>query len=72
MYILILVGDKNNQPPRVKGERSSDYGSWVMSLDNNWPLEPWSIGDIGTLDNNQLANGPGVKQAWAQVFSDVS
>jgi hypothetical protein len=29
VYILISVGDKNNQPPRVKGERSSDYGSWV-------------------------------------------
>ena len=26
-----------------------------------YALEPWSIGDIGILDNNQLANGPGVK-----------
>jgi len=24
-----------------------------------WP-DPWSIGDIGILDNNQLANGPGI------------
>jgi hypothetical protein len=22
--------------------------------------DPWSIGDIGILDNNQLANGPGI------------
>ena len=25
-----------------------------------WP-DPWSIGDIGILDNNQLANGPGIR-----------
>ena len=23
--------------------------------------DPWSIGDIGILDNNQLANGPGIR-----------
>jgi len=24
--------------------------------------DPWSIGDIGILDNNQLANGPGISE----------
>ena len=27
--------------------------------------DPWSIGDIGILDNNQLANGPGISQRAA-------
>jgi hypothetical protein len=27
--------------------------------------DPWSIGDIGILDNNQLANGPGIScERW--------
>ena len=25
--------------------------------------DPWSIGDIGILDNNQLANGPGISES---------
>ena len=30
--------------------------------------DPWSIGDIGILDNNQLANGPGIR---LQEFQSV-
>ena len=31
----------------------------------NYGADPWSIGDIGILDNNQLANGPGISQRAA-------
>ena len=27
----------------------------------SYGADPWSIGDIGILDNNQLANGPGIR-----------
>ena len=30
--------------------------------------DPWSIGDIGILDNNQLANGPGISKLQASSF----
>ena len=29
--------------------------------------DPWSIGDIGILDNNQLANGPGISGGTIQM-----
>ena len=29
--------------------------------------DPWSIGDIGILDNNQLANGPGIRVQAASL-----
>ena len=29
--------------------------------------DPWSIGDIGILDNNQLANGPGIRTGMVSV-----
>ena len=35
---------------------------------NNW--SPWSIGDIGILDNNQLANGPG--RSYKQQASSLT
>jgi hypothetical protein len=34
---------------------------WLTLNPRSIKLEPWSIGDIGILDHNQLANGPGVK-----------
>ncbi len=33
----------------------------VVLEDSHWTTtDPWSIGDIGILDNNQLANRPGI------------
>ena len=32
-----------------------------MNLRRTAGPNPWSIGDIGILDNNQLANGPGIR-----------
>ena len=29
--------------------------------------DPWSIGDIGILDNNQLANGPGIRTSIGRL-----
>ena len=35
--------------------------------------DPWSIGDIGILDNNQLANGPGIRERnlWQEMVQKV-
>jgi hypothetical protein len=33
--------------------------------------DPWSIGDIGILDNNQLADGPGISQRAAAARSQT-
>ena len=37
------------------------------------PADPWSIGDIGILDNNQLANGPGIRERnlWQEMVQKV-
>ena len=44
-----------------------------MVIGFNHPLpatpDPWSIGDIGILDNTQLANGPGISQRAAAARS---
>ena len=46
-----------------------------MVIGFNHPLpatpDPWSIGDIGILDNNQLANGPGISQRAAAARSQT-
>ena len=54
---------------KIRGLRSADdkqrpSGDMIrkhLCIPCSVALEPWSIGDIGILDINQLANGPGVK-----------
>jgi hypothetical protein len=45
-----------------------------MNLRRTAGPDPWSIGDIGILDNNQLANGPGIspQTRWRRNQRDWS
>ena len=52
----------------ILGRENWEFCVQVATLVLSWDAhrllatstDPWSIGDIGILDNNQLANGPGI------------
>ena len=57
MYSLLLFTESKTQNSWDNFWLNTDrYKSFTVST----RTDPWSIGGIGILDNNQLANGPGI------------